>query len=132
MRRKCLYKIFNADEWRAGFCLLITGGMMDGETAVVEQMDGTMVSVIIGKVKFDDALVGQEGATNGVTFDRIRELAEAERDGRIVIHAYGTAASCFRCPNTPVPKIDGACMRCIDNSTEARALAATEPKGDAT
>lgn len=64
MRRKCLYKIFNVDEWSTGFCLLITGGMMDGETAVIEQIDGTMVSVSIGKVKFNDALVGQAGEGN--------------------------------------------------------------------
>lgn len=70
MRRKCQYQneyyyrksIGESDDvWYDGYCLLITGGMMSGENAVIERMDGTMLSLSIQYVKFNDALVGQDG-----------------------------------------------------------------------
>lgn len=70
MRRKCKYQNeYNYrqsigesnDVWYDGYCLLITGGMMNGETSVIERMDGTMISLSIQYVKFNDALVGQDG-----------------------------------------------------------------------
>ena len=70
MRRKCQYQneysyrksIKESDDvWYDGYCLLVTGGMMQGETAVIERMDGTMISLSIQGVKFNDALVGRDG-----------------------------------------------------------------------
>jgi len=54
LRRKCNYREQYDGPWQVGHCLLITGGMMDGETAVVERTDGTMASIPIRHVQFAD------------------------------------------------------------------------------
>ena len=62
MRRKCLYRnSYSSNDWKRGFCLLLTGGMMSHQTAVIEKMDGSMESFEIENVKFDDDLVGRDG-----------------------------------------------------------------------
>jgi len=64
MRRKCQYIVEpyarTADlVWADGYCLLITGGMMSPEKAVIERLDGTMVSRDISDVRFTDELVAE-------------------------------------------------------------------------
>ena len=69
----------------------------------------------------------------GIPFARLRELAEAERDGRIVVHKY---PSCYACPKLPKSNLwqnNEPCKSCHDRALAAAdAGNATEPKGDAT
>lgn len=50
------------DTWQQGWCLLVTGGMMDGPVVVVERHDGTIVDIPIRNVQFNDRL----GVTNHI------------------------------------------------------------------
>ena len=42
------------DTWQQGWCLLVTGGMMDGAVVVVERQDGTIIDIPIRNVQFND------------------------------------------------------------------------------
>lgn len=42
------------DTWQQGWCLLVTGGMMDGAVVVVERHDGTIIDIPIRNVQFND------------------------------------------------------------------------------
>lgn len=50
----------------------------------------------------------------GVDYDRLRELADAERENRITIHVYG---NCHRCPNMIGRTIkDEPCKSCYERA----------------
>ena len=74
--------------------------------------------------QYEDVIFDADG-NEVISLARLRELAETERENRLTVHKYG---NCNRCPTMRGKTIlDEPCKSCYD-----RALAATEPKGDAT
>ena len=63
----------------------------------------------------------------GVAFDRLRELAEAERENRLKVFKHPNCYGCQMLLKTNIWMDDEPCKSCRE-----RALAATEPKGEAT
>lgn len=53
--RSVSYKEF--DVWQQGYCLLITGGMMSEPIMIVERHDGTITTIPINKVQFNDRIL---------------------------------------------------------------------------
>ena len=76
--------------------------------------------------KIEDIFYDTDG-NEIISLDRLRELAEAERENRLTVYKYPNCYECPRLPKTNIWQDDEPCKSC-----RARALAATEPKGDAT
>ena len=75
--------------------------------------------------KYEDVIFDADG-NEVISLARLRELAEAERENRLTVYRYPNCYACPRLPKTNIWQNDEPCKSC-----RARALAVTEPKGDA-